>query len=245
MNEDADDTQAADSPTDPKRSLVEVLTEDELTFLVEPRRGTDQPVDRLVAECEQAGASAVSLSIDAGFVRSDLAGARAGCLLPIIARGGIHHAAHVRELREIGADAVMMPAAAWLDSPATGDDHDHSEPDDDTLAGILRAARAHDIEVVLTVRSDEELELALEADVDAINIDNRASDGSVDVERTFELLAQVPAGWPVISESIASLEQVARLHRAGVDALLLDEGHLDTGLSNALEVYAHASREGG
>ena len=33
-------------------------------------------------------------------------------------------------------------------------------------------------------------------------------------------------------------DQVAKLHRAGVDALLLDEGHIDTGLTSALAVYA-------
>ena len=65
--------------------------------------------------------------------------------------------------------------------------------------------------------------------------------GRLDVERTFELLADVPAGWPVISESIATIDQVARLQRAGVDALLLDEGHVDTGLAHALAVYAGLS----
>jgi indole-3-glycerol phosphate synthase len=94
------------------------------------------------------------------------------------------------------------------------------------------------MEVVLSVQNDEELAFALETDVDVLNIDNRGEDGRVDVERTFELLADVPAGWPVISESIAAIDQVPKLHRAGVDALLLDEGHLETGLAHALAVYA-------
>ncbi len=245
MGDQVDGMQSAGEPGDDVvRSLVEVLSEDELTFLVEPRRDGDQPVAQLAAECEAAGASALSLSLDAGFGRAELGHARSGCQLPIIARGHVGDAMLVADLRSAGADAIMTPASAWVDrgddAPEPGDD----EPAGDTLRGVVHAARAAGIEVVLTVRSESELEFAIDTDVDAINIDNRDEDGSVDVDRTFELLAQVPAGWPVISESLAALEQVARLHRAGVDALLLDEGHLDTGLSSALEVYAHASREG-
>jgi indole-3-glycerol phosphate synthase len=94
------------------------------------------------------------------------------------------------------------------------------------------------MEIVLSVCTGDELDLALAYDADALNIDNRDDDGHVDVDRTFELLAAVPVGWPVISESVASASEVARLHRAGVDALLLDEGHLDSGLTNALAVFA-------
>ena len=111
------------------------------------------------------------------------------------------------------------------------------------IAEIVRAAHGAGMEVVLSVRTDDELEFALDTDVDVLNIDNRDEGGSVDVERTFELLADVPVGWPVISESIDAIDKVSRLHRAGVDALLLDEGHIDTGLTSALAVYATLALE--
>ncbi|MCW2924856.1 MAG: Indole-3-glycerol-phosphate synthase, partial [Thermoleophilia bacterium] len=104
-------------------------------------------------------------------------------------------------------------------------------------AAIVRAAPGVGMEVVLSVCTEEELAFALETDVDVLNIDNRDDDGHVDVARTFELLADVRAGWQVMSESIAASDEVAKLHRAGVDALLLDEGHLDTGLTRALAIY--------
>ena len=48
------------------------------------------------------------------------------------------------------------------------------------------------------------------------------SDFRVDLNRTFELLADVPAGKTVVSESgIATTEQLAELERVGVDAVLI------------------------
>ncbi|MCB0879360.1 MAG: hypothetical protein KDC46_10340 [Thermoleophilia bacterium] len=223
-----------------RRSLTEVLSTDELSFIVEPRREDRGSVQRIAGECEQAGASAISLSVDAGFGIDDLALARSGCTLPVIARGHVADAGRVQALRDAGADALMAPARSWI-REATDEPQDGVEPAHDSLAGIVRAAHAAGMEVVLTVHDEDELGFAVDSDADVLNIDNRDQDGRVDVERTFDLLAQVPVGWPVISESIAALEQVAKLHRAGVDALLLDEGHLDTGLQSALAVYADAS----
>jgi indole-3-glycerol phosphate synthase len=212
-----------DSPT--ARSLTEVLSVDELTFIVEPRHDA-AAVARLAGECERAGAHALSLSVDDGFTLDDLAAARGATALPIIARGTVDDPDRLGALRSAGADVLLAPT---VDVP------------DDTI----RAAHALGMEVVLTVRDEREIERAVETDADALHVDNRDAAGGVDVDRTFDLLAAVPVGWPVISESIAALEHVARLKRAGVDALLLDEGHLDTGLASALAVYADAaSREG-
>ena len=58
-----------------------------------------------------------------------------------------------------------------------------------------------------------------------IGINNRdLDDFTVDLERTFELLADVPAGKMVVSESgIATREQLDELERVGVDAVLVGE----------------------
>ena len=67
--------------------------------------------------------------------------------------------------------------------------------------------------------------MALELDADVIGINNRdLADFSVDLERTYELLADVPAGKTVVSESgIATREQIEELERVGVDAVLVGE----------------------
>ena len=59
-----------------------------------------------------------------------------------------------------------------------------------------------DLDALVEVSRDEELESALELDADVIGINNRdLEDFSVDLQRTFDLLADVPAGKMVVSES--------------------------------------------
>ena len=58
-----------------------------------------------------------------------------------------------------------------------------------------------------------------------IGINNRnLGDFSVDVERTYELLSDVPAGKTVVSESgFTERSQLEELERVGVDAVLIGE----------------------
>ena len=58
-----------------------------------------------------------------------------------------------------------------------------------------------------------------------IGINNRnLEDFSVDIQRTFDLLADVPAGKVVVSESgIQTREQIEELEQVGVDAVLIGE----------------------
>ena len=58
-----------------------------------------------------------------------------------------------------------------------------------------------------------------------IGINNRdLADFTVDVQRTFDLLADVPAGKTVVSESgFHAREQLDELERVGIDAVLVGE----------------------
>ena len=83
-----------------------------------------------------------------------------------------------------------------------------------------------DLDVLVEVHDEEELERALDVvDADVIGINNRdLGDFTVDVERTYELLSDVPAGKTVVSESgFHSREQLDDLERVGVDAVLIGE----------------------
>ena len=95
-----------------------------------------------------------------------------------------------------------------------------------TSRSCYREARAIDLDVLVEVHSDEELECALEViDADVIGINNRdLGDFSVDTDRTYELLSDVPAGKTVVSESgFHSRDQLDELERVGVDAVLVGE----------------------
>jgi indole-3-glycerol phosphate synthase len=80
------------------------------------------------------------------------------------------------------------------------------------------------VDCVVEVRDEEELERALErVDPEIILISERDPDeDEEDLERTLDLLPDVPAGKLVVSESRVNVrEQVIALERAGVDAVLV------------------------
>ena len=109
------------------------------------------------------------------------------------------------------ADAVLLIVAAL-------------EPEE--LERLHGQARELDLDVLVEVHDREELDVALERlDADVIGINNRdLTDFTVDVDRTFELLADVPAGKTVVSESgISSRAQIEDLEEVGVDAVLVGE----------------------
>jgi len=93
------------------------------------------------------------------------------------------------------------------------------------LADLYAGARELDLDAVVEISRDDELEVALELDADVIGINNRdLEDFTVDITRTFDLLADVPAGKTVVSESgIVYREQIEELERVGVDAVLVGE----------------------
>ena len=139
----------------------------------------------------------------------DLREARAATDLPILRKDFIVDPYQLYESAAAGADAVLLIVAA-LD-PRRRSRALHAE------------ARALDLDVLVEVHDEEELDAALEIDAEVIGINNRdLDDFTVDIERTFELLADVPAGKTVVSESgfsdreqIDELERVGRGRRAG------------------------------
>ena len=97
--------------------------------------------------------------------------------------------------------------------------------DDSRLASLYAQAQELDLDALVEIHDDEELERALELDCDVIGINNRnLEDFSVDIQRTFDLLADVPAGKVVVSGvRIHHREQIEELEQVGVDAVLIGE----------------------
>ena len=72
----------------------------------------------------------------------------------------------------------------------------------DELSELQPRRRELDLDAIVEVHDEEELERALEIDADVIGINNRdLEDFTVDIQRTFDLLTDVPAGKTVVSES--------------------------------------------
>jgi indole-3-glycerol phosphate synthase len=212
--------QAAGSRED--RPFSEALTRPGISVIAEHKRRSPSAGDirsgatvtDIVRAYERGGAAAVSILTEQrhfGGSLDDLREARAASVLPILRKDFIVDPYQVYESAVAGADALLLIVAAL---------------DDDDLALLFGEAVGLDLDVLVEVHDEEELERALEVvDADVIGINNRdLSDFSVDVERTYELLSDVPAGKTVVSESgFHTREQLDGLERVGVDAVLIGE----------------------
>jgi indole-3-glycerol phosphate synthase len=167
----------------------------------------------IVRAYERGGAAAISiLTEEAHFGGSleDLHEARAATELPILRKDFTIDPYQLYEAKVAGADGVLLVVGS-LEQPA--------------LAELYAQAQELDLDALVEIHDDDELERALELDCDVIGINNRdLEDFSVDIQRTFDLLADVPAGKVVVSESgIYHREQIEELEQVGVDAVLVGE----------------------
>jgi indole-3-glycerol phosphate synthase len=167
----------------------------------------------IVFAYERGGAAAISVLTEErhfGGSLADLREARAATELPILRKDFTVDPYQLYEAKVAGADAVLLVVG----SIALED-----------LAWLHGEAGALDLDAIVEISRDDELEAALELDADVIGINNRdLADFSVDLQRTYDLLADVPAGKTVVSESgIRSREQIDELEQVGVDAVLVGE----------------------
>lgn len=168
---------------------------------------------------ERGGASAISVLTEGPNFEGaldDLSAARAACGLPLLRKDFIVDPYQLCEARLSGADAVLLIVAAL-------------EPAE--LETLREQASELRLDVLVEVHDAAELNVALAAGCDLVGINNRdLRDFTVDVERTFTLLAEVPADVLVVSESgIAIPEQLTRLRDAGVAAALVGESLMRAG----------------
>ena len=177
-----------------------------------PIRDGAEPAE-IAQAYEEGGAAALSVLTDEphfGGTLADLTAARAACELPVLQKDFVVDRYQLYEAAVAGADAILLIVAA-LDAGRLGELHDE--------------ARALDLDCLVEVHDESELETALTVDADVIGINNRNLDEmSVDVQTTFELITDVPAGKTVVSESgIADRQTLDELERVGVDAVLIGE----------------------
>jgi indole-3-glycerol phosphate synthase len=156
-------------------------------------------VEALAALAEAAGAEAIAVRAE------DVERARAQSGLAIVARTGDPEA-----VSAAGADALVVSYQAVSD--------------EGRLEQLYAVSYELGLDFAVDVREEDELEDVLERiDPEVVLISERGlDDDEEDLERTLDLLADVPAGKLVVSEArIVSRDQVVALERAGVDAILV------------------------
>lgn len=161
-----------------------------------------------------AGAACLSVLTDVDFFQGSdayLQQARAACALPVLRKDFIVDAYQVVQSRALGADAILLIAAAL---------------DDAQLAGFATLGRELGMDVLLEVHGADELQRALRVPAQVlIGINNRdLRSFAVSLDTTLALKAAMPADRIVVSESgIATPADVARLRQADVHAFLVGE----------------------
>jgi indole-3-glycerol phosphate synthase len=170
-------------------------------------------VEDIVLAYERGGAAALSVLTEPfhfGGSLDDLRAARAISELPVLRKDFVVDPYQLYESAAAGADAILLIVAAL-------------EPE--ALYELLAEARALDLDALVEIHDERELEVALDVEADVLGINNRdLGDFSVDIERTYDLLADIPAGKTVVSESgFTSRDELDELDRVGVDAVLIGE----------------------
>jgi indole-3-glycerol phosphate synthase len=167
----------------------------------------------IVRAYDRGGAAAISVlteEIHFGGSLEDLYEARAATQLPILRKDFCVDLYQLYEAKVAGADAVLL---------VVGSLHVND------LERLYAEAQALDLDAIVEVHHEEELDVALELDVDVIGINNRnLEDFTVDIQTTVDLLAAIPTGKTVVSESgIRTRHEIEELERVGVDAVLIGE----------------------
>jgi len=165
---------------------------------------------------ESGGATCLSVLTDADFFQGRdayLGAARDACSLPILRKDFTIDVYQVHEARSIGADAILLIAAA-LDNAA--------------LVNLHALAIEVGLDVLVEVHDAVDLQRALPLPAEArtlIGINNRdLRTFDTSIETTLSLKEAVPHDRLLVTESgIATRDDVAHLRTAGVNAFLVGE----------------------
>jgi indole-3-glycerol phosphate synthase len=164
----------------------------------------------------RGGAACLSVLTDEDFFQGhddDLVAARAACALPVLRKDFTIDRYQLAEARALGADCILLIAAALTDS---------------RLDEFTAEAFELGLDVLLEVHDAPELERALATPARLIGINNRDLRRFVTrLETTIELLPAIPGDRLVVTESgIATRADVERMRAANVHAFLVGEAFM-------------------
>jgi indole-3-glycerol phosphate synthase/phosphoribosylanthranilate isomerase len=170
----------------------------------------DARVDDVVRRYATNGAAAISVLVDEQFAGTvdDLRAARATTGAPLLAKGFFSTEEHVRELKEAGADAVLLILR---------------DLDDGTTTRLLAYASELGMDALVEAHDADELQRAMAIDAPVIGINARdLSTFEIDLRGQLRLVAQAPKDRIVIAESgVHTRAQGAAAELAGADAVLV------------------------
>ena len=176
-------------------------------------------VERVSIGYMQAGASALSVLTDGPFFggsNDDLTTARKFNFCPILRKDFIIDEYQILEAKSIGADAILLIAAAL-----------------DAKKALQLAEFAHslELEVLLEVHQEQELKHHLNPHIDVVGINNRdLKTFEVSVQTSKDLVDKIPAEFLKISESgIFEVDTILELKSLGFQGFLIGQNFMEHG----------------
>jgi indole-3-glycerol phosphate synthase len=179
-----------------------------------PSKGAIAPALDATAQAaayESGGAAAVSILTEPhhfGGSTEDLLAVRGALSIPALKKDFHVRPIQLVEARALGASAALLIARAL--SP-------------DRFRDMMLAARDLGLELLIEIRDEAELELALSHDATVIGVNNRDLETLIiDATTAERLIPRIPHGIVAIAESgIQSRADVQRYAAAGADAVLV------------------------
>jgi len=204
-------------------NMVEALDGENIALIAEikrasPSRGMIQegldPVLQARTYVDN-GAAAISVLTESRYFKGSLEDLMAvkntmGNKLPVLRKDFIFDEYQIYESRAYGADCLLL-IVALLDSTQ--------------LTELLSLSHQLGMNCLVEVHNEKELERAVASGARIIGVNNRdLRTFHVDLNTTIRLKLLIPPGHIVVSESgIRNREDVARLARCGIDAILVGE----------------------
>jgi indole-3-glycerol phosphate synthase len=174
---------------------------------------------RLAADYASGGATCLSVLTDQdwfGGSPADLAAARAAVTIPVLRKDFTVCEADVCDARIMGADAVLLIAAAL---------------DDAELAAFHELALDVGLDALVEIHDEAELERALAVGATLVGVNQRdLVTFEVDTDRAVRMAPQMPAGVVRVAESgVRGVTDATRLAEAGYHAVLVGESLVTAG----------------
>jgi indole-3-glycerol phosphate synthase/phosphoribosylanthranilate isomerase len=206
--------------------FAEALAQPGLRAIAEVKRRSPSAGDlrpdadpaQLAAQFANAGAAAISVLVDERFggTIDDLRAARAATEAPLLGKGFFSTEAHLRELRDAGADAILLILR---------------DLDDATTARLLAYSEELGLDTLVEAHDADELQRAMQLDAPVIGINARdLTTFEIDRRTQHQLVALAPRDRIVVAESgVHTRAQGAAAELAGADAILVGSALMQAG----------------
>jgi len=223
---DIDELVAASMSCEPTRGFAaHISSTPHLAVIAEIKRRSPSKGDlkialdpiQLAQQYQAGGASCLSVLTDEnhfGGSVDDLQSARDACSLPVIRKDFTVDLRDVCDARIMGADCVLLIAAAL--SPVE-------------LKSLLAMAKMIDIDALVEIHDEKELDIAMAAGATMVGVNQRdLVTFAVDQERAVRMGSLIPSSVVRVAESgVRGRDDAVALRAAGYHAILVGE-HLVT-----------------